>query len=506
MAPLFLAILAIAAGCAQHAVAYPAYDLPAFSLADLQAPDAATLAAVRDAVSGLGMFAMTGLSEVDVTHAALADLAACALSGDLELRQVAMDDGARRNTIATSTRAGLAQPLPEDVARACPAFAASSAKLRAAVSQAGEAYAAVLDAVLYGKQACAHPAQCFKTAVQRAESLEHFHVFEPSPEPRAPHTLAMHSDVGLFLVMSPAELFDRAAAATAEPQGPRRSQDLVVTLPDGSVVAPRLPEGALLVMNGEGVQRWMRPAAEGAAQPHTPMHEVLSSGMGGGVRAWFGRMFMPPPDSVLQISDPDLEAELLLDDSLASIAAGSDQQVQIRGGDSRDRFQAARRMTFAQYYAATHRAFQAGEAAAVPSVGCTPARRRLVDENSCGADQVYCWMSCVNISALACDKSAVLCQDKYTGGLWPRDYMIDVNGTSKPTHCKNCSVTCPAPPSPSPPANPPPPLTPTAKPPPPGFIFGNPNNSPGSAQSARLGSALAWALTAMACLLALVGW
>lgn len=77
--------------------------------------------------------------------------------------------------------------------------------------------------------------------------------------------------------MSPAELFNTASASasSASPsrgsgcsrkqQAPRRARDLLVQLPDGRLVRPLLPEGGavLLVMNGEGLTRWMRPATTG---------------------------------------------------------------------------------------------------------------------------------------------------------------------------------------------------------------------------------------------------
>ncbi|KXZ48011.1 hypothetical protein GPECTOR_31g375 [Gonium pectorale] len=479
------------------AATYPPLHLPAFALGELQAPNAATLKRVGDAISSLGMFAVTSAHTEDVSHNALSAFVACAQRGGIELRQVEMEDGAVRHTLATATNGSSAQPLPADALRRCPDFAAAAYRLRAAVAAAGAAYAGVLDAALYGEAACATPATCFRDAVAGAEGLEHFHMFTPSPS-SAPkratssldaasaaasdasaaadgRMLAMHSDIGLFLVMSPAELFDTsaataAAAATAAsssaatagrhsiiaaPGGggdgktPQRSNDLVVQLADGRIVAPVLPDGALLVMNGEGLSRWMRvPASSsalGGSQPYSPLHEVLSSDMAGGVRAWFGRMFMPPASAVLQVTDEPVAA--------VAVAAVSSRSSGTDGGDAArtphiSSFATAAatvttKMTFGEYRQHTYRMFHDGQGHAASAVGCSPTRRLLADEGSCGANEVYCWHSCMPMPANAtCGKAEILCQNVNNGLLWPQNYTTP--GVARPGHCKDCTLICPA--------------------------------------------------------------
>lgn len=171
--------------------------------------------------------------------------------------QVRMDDGATRSTLATATTGSVPQPLPADAVRACPDFAVAANRLRAAVAATGDAYASILDKLMYGSNACAHakdmtvskPAgsksltndravirsvadggaiadgaagtneeaqqpRCYSAAVRAAESLEHFHVFTPAPDKAragagpgnggagaaTEHTLGLHSDIGMFLV------------------------------------------------------------------------------------------------------------------------------------------------------------------------------------------------------------------------------------------------------------------------------------------------------------------
>ncbi|KAG2431921.1 hypothetical protein HYH02_013140 [Chlamydomonas schloesseri] len=434
---------------------------------------------------------------------------------------VELDDGAQRHTLATATNKGVPEALPAEALRSCPDFSSAATQLRAAVSATGAAYAGILDQLLYGDATAdtsgttagaaavtaraagddatssagtaAVPSE-YRDAVKSAESLEHFHLFEPSRRsPAASATvdaamLAMHSDIGLFLVMTPAELFPRAPAASSGSRGSSSSavspagaqqlqqqqrrrtyaRDLVVQLPDGSVAAPVLPDGALLVMNGEGLTRWMRQPPPGRVRPYSPLHAVLSSDLGGGVRAWFGRMFMPPHNARLQVAEDDVNSG---GGGMKVTAAGDHNQQAARhssrsadvmprslraaawSGSSISNTQQGHphplQMTFAEYRQLTHAQFHdGGRASEASAAGCSPTRRLLVDENSCGADQIYCWMSCMAIPANAtCGKSDIVCAStKNASRLWPQDFLIPA--TNKPTHCFDCAPTCPNTPAP----------------------------------------------------------
>jgi hypothetical protein len=282
--------------------------------------------------------------------------------------QVVMEDGTQRRTLATATNMGIPELLPPDVQLSCPGFSTAADQLRSTVDTVGIAYAAVLDRLLYGSTACSHPSDCFSEALQNSESLEHFHMFVPSMSPTADSLLPMHSDIGLFLVMTAAELFDiNKASAGGTPDGQlygtasvQQAGDLRVELQDGRIVAPVLPEGSLLVMNGEGLLRWMPAPEQGHVHPYSPLHGVISSNFNGRVRAWFGRMFMPAYNSTLHVDDGDDSSPILQSDPV----------------------------TFAQYRHHTYDTFHRGEGYAASAVGCSPARRVLADEKSCGAGLV----------------------------------------------------------------------------------------------------------------------
>lgn len=226
---------------------------------------------------------------------------------------------------------------------------------------------------------------------------------EPAAAPDS-STVELHSDMGLFIVMTPAEYVGLSGPEAAAGAGASAGGGLLLELASGEMVAPEVPAGALLVMNGDGMERWMRLG--GGAAPHSPGHEVLlpEGGLAGHGRAWFGRMFLPPKDARL----PD----------------GS--------------------LSFGEYRAAAAAALAAGGAAS--AAGCSPSRRRveLEEVTPCAAGEVYCWMSCMQVSAgLDCDPATMLCEEAGTGLLWPQDFLDPSSGD--PVHCYDCGLTCPAP-------------------------------------------------------------
>ncbi|KAG5185560.1 hypothetical protein JKP88DRAFT_180210 [Tribonema minus] len=337
-------------------------------------------------------------------------------------------DGTARRTLATATNAGVPLPLPTAVAEACPRFAEAAERLRSAVDATGRAYANILDKLAHGDASLESgevpPFASYAAAASTAESLEHFHVFTrdaPAGGDSRRHgnhdsMLPLHSDMGLFLVMTAAEYFELESGARLElGHGTAPQTGLLVELPDGRRVRPQLPQGSLLVMNGEAATRWMDA---GALRPHAPLHEVESLELTATARAWFGRMYFPPQAATLR-------GEALLP------------------------------LTFGEYRQQTYEAFRSGQGHSASAVGCTPmttsamlqqqshnisAQRVLADEGSCGVDEVYCWMSCMQIpAALTCPKADIVCINPTDGTLWPEDY-VDSSGT--PGHCYDCVPDC----------------------------------------------------------------
>ena len=168
----------------------------------------------------------------------------------------------------------------------------------------------------------------------RSESLEHFHMFHRSGGSSSRPTLEMHSDQGLFLVMTAAEYLDLGSGARLSQGRGKPEAGLLLQLPAGyddsgeaageekgtaghgygRIVRPSFDDGSLIFMAGEGLRMWMRAAggdssaadaARRGAVPLVPpqgtMHEVqLPADAEGSVRVWFGRMFFPPREALIQ--------------------------------------------------------------------------------------------------------------------------------------------------------------------------------------------------------------
>jgi hypothetical protein len=127
--------------------------------------------------------------------------------------------------------------------------------------------------------------------------LEHFHIFSQldvadvadassatlsatsneHDEGEESSVLDMHTDMGLFIIMTAAEYFGAAGQRLSVPgqEGRPETTGFLLELPGGEVVAPVIPEGCLLVMNGEGSSLWMQGSS---AWPRKPQVRLVYSG------------------------------------------------------------------------------------------------------------------------------------------------------------------------------------------------------------------------------------
>ena len=134
-----------------------------------------------------------------------------------------------------------------------------------------QAYAAALDKLAHSLEPEVESFDSFAQATASAESLEHFHLFRREAAPPAgASALDMHTDMGLFIVMTTAAYLPLVGSAPSEDAG--RSPGLQVKLADGTVAEARFQPGSLIVMNGEGSNRWMNNPMGRMLLP--PEHEV----------------------------------------------------------------------------------------------------------------------------------------------------------------------------------------------------------------------------------------
>jgi hypothetical protein len=120
-------------------------------------------------------------------------------------------------------------------------------------------------------------------------------------------------------------------------------------------------------------------------------------------RAWFGRMVLPPDDT----AHPTLST---------TFGAWREGVARAFRGDEKSDDASSRRTSLA-------------------SASCSP-RRRLADDASCGAGEVYCWLACVDAPTGGCGTDEELkCVEPGTGLVWPDDLGAQ-------SHCYDCAPTC----------------------------------------------------------------
>ena len=435
----------------------------------LPTADAAALASgdadrtVRDAFLGPdapGAMLVRGVPGYARARAdALRSLALCAATPEGRDAFVSAEAWERDHGDGMFSKMSVAAPadgrLPVELDRACGAALRPKLEaLRAAADAAATAVLPRLDELL-GYDTGGF----FAAAAKSSSSLDHFHVYAPSAsaarveasdgvptDTRDQRTVSQfsqqdqntvddvgvssddafgsrtraagkreHVDVGVAIVMTPAFLVNGDVSVSSRDEALERfSEELDAFGSRGLTLggrAPELPPDALIVMLGEAARAWAPPppkgasAADAVAVPTHAMALALARRAGDAAppssRAWFGRMVLPP------------------DATAHPMSPGT---------------------TFGAWREGVARAFRGGEGsgterAALASVSCSP-RRRLADDSSCGAGEVYCWLACVEDTSGGCGADEVLkCVEPGTGAVWPDDLGAQ-------SHCYDCEPTC----------------------------------------------------------------
>ena len=432
----------------------------------LPTADAAALASgdadrtVRDAFLGPdapGAMLVRGVPGYARARAdALRSLALCAASPEGRDAFVSAEAWERDHGDGLFSKMSVAAPadgrLPVELDRACGAALRPKLEaLRAAADAAATAVLPRLDELL-GYDTGGF----FAAAAKSSSSLDHFHVYAPSAsaarveasdgvptDTRDQRTVSQrdrntvddvgvssdeafgsrthaagkreHVDVGVAIVMTPAFLVNGDVSVSSRDEALERfSEELDAFGSRGLTLggrAPELPPDALIVMLGEAARAWAPPppkgasAADAVAVPTHAMALALARRAGDAAppssRAWFGRMVLPP-DATSHPTSPGT--------------------------------------TFGAWREGVARAFRGGEGSgtereALASVSCSP-RRRLADDSSCGAGEVYCWLACVSDTSGGCGADEVLkCVEPGTGAVWPDDLGAQ-------SHCYDCAPTC----------------------------------------------------------------
>ena len=319
-------------------------------------------------------------------EAALRHLFSCAAKNPDQLVETLLQDGTRRLSAGTRMLHGAADGVPE-----CAGLGEAADPLRAVVDLAYQRVLRVLEPLVRvrGEVLPASGGTWYKSLSDVAhggEQLEHFHAYLPTPPPLDvsrpgrsaeddPTAIPLHTDGGLFIAMIPA-LYARPTGVDGVMEAVHNydsNTGFFVERADGSVasVPPEVESSSVVFALGDGWKQWINPKLRTPlrAAPHAmsmPRRTSKTATPDSIVRLWYGRMFLPPGDSLL----PPHGITFAAHRSAESVLAGVHHDV-----------------------LASSRELSAA-VAALPS-GCAGGRRFLQSANSCGSNKIFCWHQCV---------------------------------------------------------------------------------------------------------------
>eukprot|EP01031_Cornospumella_fuschlensis_P028931 gene28931-34916_t len=387
----------------------PDYSPPAIDFQDLVLLDKeASLRLVR-ALTEVGVVQITNVPKFgQARNRALENLAECleADNANPVIPRITMADGSIRMSTGGATRKGLMEPMSHSCGEA-------AASLRSAITTATNQMFLAIDSVsaTSSKRPLMSPHYAdWIDLVRSGEHLEHLHsyssaplphsAFESSPSeltPQSPLALDFHVDSGLLIAMTTGYYVNFPS---------NQVNGLFMKLPSAEVVRISIPDDSLLILTGEGASKWVDRGDAPAfrAVPHA-LHLDLPAGSRGR-RNWYGKMFLPPADALVS-QDP---AVTYTDFHAAEIAQARGESPVALG-------------------------LPAACPPYLPPLSSVPkysplwapakaqALRRLSGGgDDCTADQIYCWMRCMDIPAsLNC--SDPVCYDRLTEKKVPGSYM-----------------------------------------------------------------------------------
>mmetsp|Transcript_12650 Transcript_12650/g.28080 ORF Transcript_12650/g.28080 Transcript_12650/m.28080 type:complete len:664 (+) Transcript_12650:137-2128(+) len=440
--PILLALCALTDA---NAVAGSDYTLPEISYTDLRLSfqDAGGAATIREALTGDGILAITGVPRLSaarrVALSAAGDCLAHFPPADSTTEESKegytvrrLPDGSERRTFGAELvgSQGFGRDhLPSALLQQCDGLEEATETLRDVVDKAAYVLSAALDDVLLGadntaffydqayqqrlgKDGKGRSWGSFDDLVRGGDQLEHFHSYayeggEPKGE-SGKLALDMHTDAGLFILFVPAlysdDLFDKSAPEDfffLDRAG--RQHGLVVragpgvgTGTVGTVGTVAVTPDTLVLMVGQAAEQYLNPVlkthstVELRAVPHALSLRSLDTETSKR-RSWYGRMFLPPRDAWLaNMTYAEARKRLVQGagesnhgDTLPLLAGcGVGQSDQIDQSES----------PLSQTY--------------LPLV-----QSRMLED--CPSGTVYCWMNCLSYASfnLTCPTSEITCVD-----------------------------------------------------------------------------------------------
>ena len=287
------------------------FKLPEISFADLEVGSSTAHSTLNKVLSSEGIISIVGIpSFAGARSELLSDLVSCpSMSAS---SKVEMQDGTVRHSIFGETESLFELPTPHSK---CPLFGTKLQIFRGILDVVGDALTHQLGSLCgsVDLQSVPTPSNLNTTAsplqdvIQAGKKLEHLHSYSYKTHNRQPaNLLDMHTDMGLFILMTPALTLDKED--TNIPSAlPTVSTGLFVQRRNGDVVFADSRPDSLILMIGQGFADWLAPRLQDPSSqcskfrpmPHgvdlSQLRQSLNIDQGlVGKRGWYGRMFQLP--------------------------------------------------------------------------------------------------------------------------------------------------------------------------------------------------------------------
>lgn len=300
----------------------------------------------------------------DLRKMVLGSAGVCA-SQSKAAKSTVLEDGSIVTTLAATTTINGQDSFGNHNTDACASFDASSTEFRSLVSNVSDVFVSQISSIftpLSNQTFLKSKSRSYSTIqaiAEQSHKLEHFHSYFSTAENNSfKPTLDFHTDQGLLLAFIPALL------VSSDGTNSDNSGKLYIKLLDGTVTLVDFGDSNVLAfMLGEGVNQVFNRKLPASRQlravehaMHMPVHSAQQA------RIWYGRMYLPPADAISEEH---------------GITYGKLRSLLIDAAVGRS---------------------DSTTAAKALSMGCSRQRRaRQLQEEDCGEDTLFCWMTCMPI-------------------------------------------------------------------------------------------------------------
>eukprot|EP00954_Amorphochlora_amoebiformis_P005334 420862-Amorphochlora_amoeboformis.AAC.1 len=198
---------------------------------------------------------------------AMSALMSCELRNPELFTLAILEDGTRRNTVASQTIRGVSEPFEEKLNQACPKFSIASQKFRRLITLVGDAFITAFDSAFSvhvdrdkicdddDDPTCAQYSS-FTEALSTARQLDHFHVYSAPFARERDYSIEFHSDDGLFIAIPPPVIISSQGLSTS---ASRDFRGFEVKLDSGEIreIKTRSKNSVVFVL-GAGMDRWIQ--------------------------------------------------------------------------------------------------------------------------------------------------------------------------------------------------------------------------------------------------------